>query len=321
MTKTLSGSGPSPQVRNLISQFGFEFDYQDEELPDPKRRIQVREEKHYAPRGKVEEIRAALRRGEPIAPVVLTQDGYYVDGNTRGAAYYVQEVRRAPAVVLRVDFEGADEVADRNLRGLAAALNIRNGKGLDDKERALAVKAMLSDPEMTQERVAGLLGVPTRMVRQISEEIRGRERLNRVFGREVNGSVSATVARYFGPRMDKWHSGTINRIAELVVAAGLNGRETLDVIRRVESGDSDEAQTAIIEDERRSLEPLIQRRRQLGANGKTPSYLRALRVASQLNDMAPEDMVFPGRPAVAHLYEELADKLQTAVQLFLEQDG
>ena len=97
-------------VIDLVERFGFQCELVDEySLPDLARRLQIRNEKNYAPSGKVQEIRAAIERGERLPPIVVTKDGHLVDGNTRVTAAQRTKSPYIHVVVLGVNYEGATD--------------------------------------------------------------------------------------------------------------------------------------------------------------------------------------------------------------------
>jgi len=127
-------------VLDIVERFGFKWEVEDEyPLPDLAQRIQIRQEGNYAPNAKVMEIRSAMERGERLPPIVVTQDGHLVDGNTRVTAARRAKMPFIHAVVIDVDFEGSTEEETRRLWTLGAAFNARHGKGINREELRRAV--------------------------------------------------------------------------------------------------------------------------------------------------------------------------------------
>ena len=168
-------------VVDLVERFGFhwEFDY-ERPMPNLGRRIQIRNEKHYAPPAMVTSIRDAMKRGEKLPPVVVTQDDYLLDGSTRVTAAQRIGFPHIQAVILDVTYESAKESEKRRLAALGAAFNARYGKGIDREELRGAVEQIGSDPTYTATRIAALIGVTDTVVQSLLAEKKARARAEKL---------------------------------------------------------------------------------------------------------------------------------------------
>src|ERR1700689_4493413 len=132
---------------DLIEKLGFTWELDFEyPTPDAARRVQIREEAHYVPREMVMRIAAAMARGDKLPPIVVTTDGYLIDGNTRTAAAQHNKYPSIQALVPNGSYENCTEKVERRLKLLGAAFNARNGKGIDREEIRKAVVAIGQDP-------------------------------------------------------------------------------------------------------------------------------------------------------------------------------
>lgn len=317
---------PTPPVRRLIERFSLGWTYEpDELLPDSNRRVQIRETAHYAPSDKVTELKAAYKRGDEIDPVIITADDYYVDGNTRAVAQKRNGTARAHVVRLNVRYEDVNGTeAERNLKALGAALNIRNGKGLDKVERANAVRKLLEDPQLANNltAVASMLGVSDDQVRQIKSEVNGRDRLERLIGRPPNGSVADSAVRLFDTRVAKWTEAPLTRFAKLVVDARLSRKAAEVLIKRVEELPSEADQVALLDAERADLEARIKNLR-MQDNGtgtrhaRIPSWDVVRRAVEALLRQEPSHWVNPSARSESYVvaYSKLAEMANEAARL------
>lgn len=237
---------------DLLKQYALDWTYEaDHPLPEAGKRKQIRDEKHNAPVKEVKRIRAALAAGRRVPPVVITRDGYYVDGNTRGAAYEKAEVKRAHAVVLAVDYEKASPEQQRKLKGLGAALNIVHGNRLTPDEVREAVLTLAEDPTLAHypSRIAELLGESKADVARVLKLERGRTFI-RSHGHTVNGNMTAGVLNVFAARFSDWHTEPAVKITDIALTADLSAAELTDLARKVEATTSDsEAMTVLTEAE------------------------------------------------------------------------
>jgi hypothetical protein len=109
----------------------FEFDPFYPVPPDVQRRVQIRNDEHYKPTAAIAPIAESMSRNEPIEPIVVTRDGYIVDGNTRVRAAHRAKKEFMEAVVLLVDWE--------------RVANTGNGSPLEDARRRSELEARSRD--------------------------------------------------------------------------------------------------------------------------------------------------------------------------------
>ena len=233
---------------DLLLQYGIPYRYEaDWPLPESGRRKQIRDEKHNAPKREVDRIRAALAAGRRVPPPIVTRDGYYVDGNTRGGAYEKAGVKRAHAIVLEVDFEKASPDVQRKLKGLGAALNIVHGNRLTPDEVRDAILVLAEDPTLAQYpgRIAELLGEPKAAVTRVLRRERGRQFLKDQ-GHTPNGAMTSGVLNVFASRFKDWHAEPAKKITDIAVAADLNAEELKDLARKVEATSSDSEAVSVL---------------------------------------------------------------------------
>ena len=255
---------------DLCEQLGFKpkFDH-DFPTPDYNKRVQIRQEKHVAPNSEVQKYSAALLRGEKFPPIIVTRDGYLVDGATRAGAATKNKFPAIPALILDEAFEGASEQVLQRIFGLGAAFNLRNGKGIDRGEIRKVVERIGQNPMYDSTRIAALLGCTEGMVRGIIAERKARDRATRL-GIDVNGKLSANQLRTIGRTEKSLNDGPLARLFGLMLDAGLRGNEITALLKAMKAAKSDDAAVKLLDDERDVRREQIAQRRATGGKSHVP---------------------------------------------------
>lgn len=237
-------------VADLIEKFGLEWTFQaDHPLPDTSKRLQIRDESHYAPAAKVAELRAALKREDAVPAIVISKDGRLLDGNTRVTAAERNGFPTLPAFIVQTDYDTGTKQQQNRMWLFGAAANTGQSKGLDRKELAHAVKMIGADPNYTATRIAALLRVTESVVRSILNEDRARTRAEGL-GVSVNGSLSRSQLRALGSSSEVFHDEPFDAMFRLVQESGMKPSEISDLARRVKSEKSDTDAMNVISAER-----------------------------------------------------------------------
>lgn len=235
-------------VADLIERFGFKWEFEfDHPVPNLEHRLQIRSEKHVAPRAMVAKVRAAMSRGDRLAPVILTADDYIVDGNTRVTAALANKFPTIPALILDVKYEGARESELRRLFSVGAASNARHGQGIDREEIRRAVEQLGSDPNYTATRIAALIGVTDRVVQDMMAEKKARNRAEEL-GVKVNGSINATRLRALGRAADL-NDEPFRQLFTLAEDSGVSATEINGIAKQIREAKSDQAALGVLAQE------------------------------------------------------------------------
>jgi len=256
---------------DLIEKLGFQWELDFEyPTPDPGRRVQIREEAHYVPREMVGRIAAAMARGDKLPPIVVTKDGYLIDGNTRTAAARHNKYPSIQALILTDSYEGCTEKVERRLRLLGAAFNARNGKGIDREEIRKAVVAIGQDPTYDGTRIAALIGVTDATVKSILAEMKARQRAEAA-GLHLNGSVAATPLRILGQASDKLKDAPFKAVAELAQDTGMPPGDLREVLRQMHEAPSEADALAVVDEHRKARREQIAEYRASGKSKPPPA--------------------------------------------------
>jgi hypothetical protein len=239
-------------VVDLVERFGFqwEFDY-EYPLPETGHRLQIRKDEHVAPGSMVSLIRAAMRRGDSFPPIVVTQDGYIVDGNTRVTAAGRNSFPKIQAIILDVEYEKATESENRRLWSLGAAFNARHGKGIDREELRNAVWQIGADPSYTATRIASLIGVTESTVQSLLAEKKARDRADNL-GLHLNGSVASSKLRTLGRQSEYLNDEPFRELITLVQDSGMSEPEIRTIVQKAKDTKSDEGALGVIAHEKQA---------------------------------------------------------------------
>ena len=232
--------------------------------------MQVRDVGHYEPKESVARYAVQMNHTE-FPPIVVTQDQWIVDGNTRVGAKLLRKEKFFPALVLDTKYEGASQKRKDELHALAATLNAQEGVPLTGKETRRAVRTFISLGWLN-EQIARSIGVKPTTVTQVRKEIDAERKLERV-GLATNGdkdSIKGAALRALGAKdVVSLNDIPFKTLAELARDADLNAKEILDTAREVREAGSDQAALAKLEELRAEMRDRIQQKKLTGT-GKPP---------------------------------------------------
>lgn len=231
------------EIESLGFTYTEEAQYDLTKLDEIKRRVQVRDVGHYAPKDNVG--RYAVQMSESVfPPIVVTRDAYLIDGSTRLAARRVRKEKFAPAFVVDVDYVRATTGQKGKLVALAATLNAQNGEALSPAETRRAVRAMI-ELDFTNDQIARRCGVKAPVITMIRKEIEAEAKLARV-GLPVE-SVRGVSLRALGSKdVIALNDEPYRELATLTADANLNAVEIVEMAKKAHSAGSDAGALAIL---------------------------------------------------------------------------
>ena len=199
-----------------------------------------------------------------MPPGISTRDDYLVDGATRAAAARKNKFPKVPMLVLDVDFETASQEIRQRLHALGAAINLRNGKGIDRGETRRAVEQIAQSPNFDATKIAALLSVTENVVRSILYEmkVRNRARDLKVDVRNLTSGQMRIIGRA------SLHDEPFRELVALTGDAGLSGKDITALLRAIKEAKGDGAALKILADERLSRRDQISERRATGGKSK-----------------------------------------------------
>lgn len=257
-----------------IERLGFEFSevaqYDLDGLSD-ERRVQCRETVHYAPRESV--ARYAVQMSHTaFPPIVVTRDGWIVDGNTRVGAALLRKEKFFPALVIDATYgSGASQKTQDELLALAATLNAQNGVPLTAKETRVVVRRFIALGWLN-EQIGRAIGVKASTVTQVRKEVDAEQKLEKV-GLAVNGGADAikgaSLRALGGKDVLGLNDVPFKTLAELARDADFNAGEITEAAKEAKAAGSDAGALAKLEELRTEMLDRI-RQKTLTGVGKPP---------------------------------------------------
>jgi len=260
-----------------IERLGFTYNevaqYDLEQL-SPDRRVQVRDGKNYAPKEQVARYAVQMNMTE-FPPIVVTSDGWIVDGNTRIGAKLLRKEKFYPALVLNAQWDGASDRKQDELSALAATLNAQNGMPLTAKETRSAVRTFVALGWLN-EQIGRAIGVKASTVTAVRKEIDAQSKLDKVGLEDTVGKLRAAPLRALGAKdVLALNDEPYKFLAGLALDADLTTPEIMAAAREARETGSDTAALASLGDLRDELRSRISQKTLTG-HGK-PAASRQLR--------------------------------------------
>ena len=273
MAQTPATPDPKPKAVVEIERLGFEYtevaQYDLEQL-SKDRRVQCRETPHYAPKESV--ARYAVQMGHTaFPPIVVTRDGWIIDGNTRVGAAQLRQEKFFPALVIGTTYGGASQKTQDELLALAATLNAQNGVPLTAKETRVVVRRFIALGWLN-EQIGRAIGVKASTVTQVRKEIEAEQKLEKVGLPAGDGkdSLKGASLRALGSKdVLGLNDVPFKTLAELARDADFNAKEILDAAKDAKAAGSDSAALTRLEDLHTEMRDRIQQKTLTGV-GKPP---------------------------------------------------
>jgi hypothetical protein len=224
------------EIQRLALPYSMEAQYPVADL-SADRRVQVRDVSHYAPRENVEQYSAQMDAGVAFPSIVVTRDGWIVDGNTRIGARISRKDPFTPALVIDVDYGRAGEKQKGMLVALASTLNSQGGQRLTQKEvrRTATVLIALG---WKSEQIARAIGLKPSSVTGVKQEIEAVARLEKV-GVEAAGTRGPSLRALGSGVAQSLNDLPFKELAELACDAGFNATEIHAVAKSAKATGSD----------------------------------------------------------------------------------
>ena len=304
---------------SLIKRLGFNWELDLRyPTPDAERRVQIRDESHNAPKAEVAKYAQAMAHNEALPPIVITRDGYLVDGNTRVGGAIKAKLPTLTAFILDVNYDGASAAVLRRLHLLGAAFNTRNGRGIDRAEITDAVLAVGNGTDYTAERIATLLGVSSGLVSSVLAEQRARDRAGK-HGVHVNGSIPSSQLRRLGQAT--LNDGPFLALLQLTQDAGLTSGEVGDLVKQIKEAGNDAAALALIDQQRAERRDQIAEYRASGKSRIPHSAQLRQRLGFVLKyETTPRDLV-EYSPTMVEEHRRILDRAITVLTAVRELQG
>lgn len=217
------------------------------DVPDRNHRHQVRNEADLAPTEDVNLYAENMRQGDQFPPLIITSDGWLIDGNTRAEAVYklTPKGKRPvfPAIVLEATYEGATQATLDRFTVIGVAANNKHGKKMKAKDVETAIRTLMRDG-VSQTDMARMLHVHVATVKNVQNAHKAAERLRDlgVDPTPLPRTTLAAMATQAGSMMD----APFREIGELATRSAMKAAEVTDLIREVNDVKSESSQMRIL---------------------------------------------------------------------------
>lgn len=303
--ETLEFEGDDPvtardtRIEQLLESWQLSFELEPEFVLAKVKHsegVQIRLEPHRAPTTAVDEYVTHMRHGAVFPPIVVTTNGFLVDGNTRMAACKKLERKTFPAYKVKFAILGQAKM-------FGAALNQMGGYRLTEEEVVVAAEAYMREG-YKDEAIARALGKSMSHIRNVR-----RDRLYR------EAATRTGVAALEIPKPTRLHLAGIQHdepfkaAVEAVAKAKPTIKDVGALVDRIENTRSDAEALAAVQEMAKQWGPIT------GAppNGaKSVSRTRgrqALTHVHKLLELAeadPIDVVLPDNADAAALWQRLS---------------
>jgi hypothetical protein len=294
-------------------QLGWWF-MADYPLVTVSKRIQVRNIAHLAPKTEVSEYAQMMKLGDRFPPVIVTRDGFLVDGHTRTEAAKKLNWTMFPAFVLNVDYGSLDPDSPlrKTLLKLGAAQNNKHGRRMTAADIAgLIEQVAIGD---TPKQIQRDMHVGASIANTVWNAARARAKAASL-GITVSNELNNSMLKLFGGKSEKYTDPVWGRLFRLTQDARLSIPEVNEIMGRVEALHSEEDRVRLLETERVSHRAAIST-----ASRVTPSHARRVNqgIGYLLRDDLTPDMLTERDPVQGGKYlrrlMDLEEKLRKIIR-------
>jgi hypothetical protein len=256
-----------------VRTFGFGWSFVEENrLADASRRIQVRTIAQLAPPHETTLYEQALRRGDQFPPVIVTADGYLIDGHTRTEAARKLGWKTFPAIRLDVKVEGAPASVRHQLTALGTAFNAVHGKRMSAANFAEIIDTIAVEDD-TPKDIARRLRIGESTANTLLNAAKAKHRAARL-GVTLNGTLTNSHLKLFGGKSQQFTDPVFSGFIQLTQDARLTINATTDLSKRLANAGTERERLNIIENERHGYRSVI--------DGGTSNPTKAARLRQSL---------------------------------------
>lgn len=251
-------------ITDQITKSGFTGSYVDEiRLPgfnaegERVRRLQVRDLKKVAPPRRVARYAQDMKNGDLFAPIIITRDGWIVDGNTRVEACRKIGRTTIHAFRLDVDYERATPIQKKNLTDLGAGMNEMNGEGMPAGRMRELIMLHYTEGDDAQ-KLAARLHYPVKAVHRVFKIMEGQRTIQRLGVEDPEGRLKYghfELAGLWSP--DKMTDPVVGNLFQLAVDASFTRAEVNALGRRVIALTTEVEKLDLIDTEKRANQARI----------------------------------------------------------------
>lgn len=311
-TKETELPGYARSTATHIRKFSFTWRFfQDHGLADVSKRVQVRDIKQLAPPHEVNRYAEAMKRGDQFPPVIITADGYLVDGATRTEAARKRGWTGFPTFVLDINYGDALPVQQKQLVYMGAGFNLTHGRGMNTKNIADIVLEV-TDVDDTPSEVARKLHISTSTASTLLNAANAKKRAERL-GVDVDGTLTNSALKLFGGKSSRFTDPVFKEFFKLAQDAKLPYGTVNSLAKRLEAAGTEHERIDILDTERLAYRDLIEG----GATSPSPAAKLRQNLGFLLRVDDPEKLIEHEGGAVSQHNDALtkaAEKLFAVIE-------
>lgn len=301
-------------VAQRLKQFGFTWRFSEEyPLGDKSKRVQVRNESTLAPLREVSKYAQDMKRGDQFPPVVVTADGYLVDGATRTEATRKLGWKTIATFVLDISFGDATPAQQKQLIYMGAGANLIHGRGMSTANVADIIE-IITDDNDTPSDVARKLHISNSTATTLLNASNARKRAVRL-GVEVTGVLTNSALKLFGGKSQRFTDPVFAGFFQLAQDARLSHSALNNLSKRLEAAGTEHERMTILEEERGLYRDIIEG----GATSPSPAAKLRQNLGFLLRMNSPEDLIEHELGAVETHRTVLAEAAEKLLKVIQEQ--
>jgi hypothetical protein len=226
-------------------------------LVDSSKYAQVRPIEHLAPSREINEYAQMMRLGDQFPPVIVTADGYLVDGHTRTEAARRNGYHEFPALVLTTVYLGdlsAESPFRDQVMSLGVERNRQHGRRMSNADVARIIEQL--SPRHTVAEIVSDNGVSKSFATAVWNAARVKRETQALDIKWAN-TFSLSLLKLFGGKIDRYTSPVWGELFKLAQDANLKQQTVVAMMKRIEEFRSEAEKLAYISMERDSYTLII----------------------------------------------------------------
>ena len=281
-----------------LKSFGLGWGLVEEHrLADASRRIQVRTIAQLAPPQETSKYEQDMRRGDQFPPVIVTSDGYLIDGHTRTEAARKIGWKTFPAIRLDVKAEGAPASVRNQLIAIGAAFNATHGRRMSAANFAEIIDTIAVEDD-TPKEIARRLRIKESTANTLLNAAKAKQRANRL-GVTLNGTLTNSHLKLLGGKTQQFTDPVFSALIQLTQDAHLTINATTDLAKRLMNTGTERERLNMISDEREGYRSVIE-----GGNANPTKAARLRQSLGFLNGQEDPDQLAELDPHAARVHME-----------------
>jgi ParB-like chromosome segregation protein Spo0J len=298
------------RIEQVLEDWHLSYEL-DQQFPLARLRVedatQIREQAHRAPSSTVEQYHTHMKHGAVFPPIVISSNGFLVDGNTRVEACKRLGQKTFPAYKVKFPHLGMAKM-------LGAALNQMGGDRLSDGEIVIAAECMMRE-QYGDEAIARSLGRSVSHIRNVRRDRAFREAAERTGVMQL--SVPKAVQRQLATIA---HDEPFKAAVELVSRAKPAGKDVGALVERIEQTRSDAEALAVIQTTETQWGPVTgpPPHPPTRSRSKGKAALKKVQELLALAEAQPADIVLPNDEAAADAWRRLGTVVTQVLALYVK---